>query len=240
MVRKMSNIALRLKNYIHSLLVSTLLLSPLTLVEATDHLCGGKADISATLMRLELLEYGRKRVKKMDMVGIKGDLTWLIYRGWCLKPMFLLGWGEGELASVGIGFGRCLPLTENFTILPSVGYNYTHLKTELDIPAYGLKDLKNKFDATAPYLGLEAIYNFWNCWRVSGQVQYGWSHSKTKLEGFPSYRDKTRGPSYGAQLERDLNGNWSVNLGFGYNITLSKHNEGLRGKGMKLGLAYWF
>ncbi len=229
-----------LKKYFSFFFVAVLLLSFAPSLYGNEHPCGGKADLGVTFMRLELLEYGKRRIKKMDMVGMKGDVTWIIYRGWCLKPMFLLGWGEGELSSVGLGFGRCLPLTENFTILPSVGYTYTHLKTELDIPALGLSDLKNKFDATAPYIGLEAIYSFWKVWRVSGQVQYGWSHSKTKLQYFPSYKDKTRGPNYGLQLERDLNGNWSLNLGLGYNITLSKEKQGLRGKGMKLGLAYWF
>lgn len=226
-----------LKKAVLFLLAPLFILSPLV---GEDHLCGGKADLGVTLMRLELLDFGKKRMKKMDMVGLKGDLTWIIYRGWCLKPMCLLGWGEGELSSVGLGFGRCLPLNDNFTLLPSIGYTYTYLKTEIDIPAFGLKDQREKFSATAPYVGLEAIYNFWQCWRISGQVLYGWSHSTTKIEHFPSSKDKTRGPNYGLQIERDLNGNWSLNLGFGYNITLSKENQGLRGKGMKLGLAYWF
>ena len=48
------------------------------------------------------------------------------------------------------------------------------------------------------------------------------------------------GPNYSLGIDYSLSKHWSVMLGFGYNITLSKEKHGIRGKGAKLGLSYYF
>ena len=66
-----------------------------------------------------------------------------------------------------------------------------------------------------------------------GRGYYRWSN---QLDDFPTHKENP----FIIPLERTLHGDWSINLGYGYNIILSKDKQSLRGKGMKLGLAYWF
>lgn len=236
-----------------TLSILTLTLSLLTIfnlnaeyVDDVEKVCG-KLDVGPTILRVELIDCG-KRHKKMDMYGYRADGCWLIKDGWCLKPMMLMGWGEGSLYTLSCAFGRCIPLCdEKIIITPNVGYSWSYLTTEVDVtlpPEMGslvLKDLEEKFRGTSPFVGIDVLLNISPCWRICGSLQYGWSRSWTKIKDIGHHcHSNSKGPAYGVQIERDLNKNWSINLGLGYNCTYGKDKSGLRGKGAKLGLVYWF
>jgi hypothetical protein len=110
----------------------------------------------------------------------------------------------------------------------------------LDWGPFGEVDLHERFQAIAPFVGLELIYSFSPCWRISASAQYSWSHSKTKVKDIFSEKSDAQGPNYGLAIEYDLNQCWSINLGGAYNESYSKEKNGLRARGLKLGIVRWF
>lgn len=199
----------------------------------------GKVDLAPAYVHIDILESG-KTVKRMDLPAVKSEATILIYKGLCLKPNILYGSGRGSIFNAGLGIGYCLPISERVCLTPSVGCSFTNLRTTINIPLLGLFHLNERFRSISPYVGLDATYSITECWRICAAVQYVFSRTHTKIEHLLTDKSHTKGPNYGIMLERDLNEEWSVQLGAAYNISLSKEKHGLRGYGFKLGLAKWF
>jgi long-subunit fatty acid transport protein len=79
---------------------------------------------------------------------------------------------------------------------------------------------------------------------VMATYQYAWSRTHTKLthehNKLVSEKSHSCGPNYTLGVEYYVDDHWAINCGIGYNISLSKEKHGLRGKGAKLGVAYYF
>lgn len=201
--------------------------------------CRGKIDIAPAFVHLDVLNFG-KTVKTMDLPAIKGDINYLIYKGLCIKPGFLYGSNRGSILTAGCGLGFAIPF-KKWCFTPSIGANYTQLNTKIPIDLQTVKiKAKEKFHSWSPYASLEIFYRITKCWRTGFVFQYAWSRSHTTIKGFGSDKTRARGPSYSMLIERDFNDHWSLNLGFAYNVSLTKEKHGIRGYGMKLGLAYWY
>lgn len=204
-----------------------------------DALCYGKIDVGPAYVHVDILE-NQKTVKNMDMVAFKGDATILIYKGICLKPTVLYGSANGSVFSSGAGIGHCFPLfNQRLTLTPSIGCNFTHLRTTFSLHQLGLKNLKETFRSTSPYASLEATISLGDSWRICGLYQYAWSRTHTTIKNLTRDKSHSRGPNYGLLIEYDFAKNWSVNVGGAYNLTLTKEKHGLRGAGVKLGLVRW-
>lgn len=240
-----------IKKIFYSFLCVATLITPLKaeFIDNLETVCG-KVEVGPTVLRVDLMDCG-KRDKKMDLYGYRADACWVVTDGWCLKPTMLMAWGDGDLYTLSLAFGRCIPLcNEKIIITPSVGYSWSYLSTEntITIPTefgpYEVEGVKQKFSGTAPFLGLDVLFNLTPCWRICGSFQYGFSRSWSKLskEGVFTHRCHTnsKGPSYGLMIERDINKKFSVNLGIGYNHAYSSDKSGLKAKGAKLGIVYWF
>lgn len=209
-------------------------------IQAEGECCKGRLEIAPVFLRLELLDQ-YVPVKKMTLYGLKWDAVWISERGYAVKPNVLFATGnDSSLCAANVGFGRCLPVNDCLIFVPNIGIGGSYVTTLIDIPAFGLEDLGEKFVAIAPYVGLELIFNLTNNLRFSALFQYAFSWSRTTVEDFPTTTQKTSGPNLGFQIERDLKNKWSVNFGVGYNYSLSKDNSGLRAKGAKLGIVKWF
>jgi hypothetical protein len=229
-----------MKKHLFFLLSLTLLHLSLLSAEC----CRGKVDFAPAFVHIDVLESGHT-VSRMDMLAFKTDATILIKKGYgfCVKPTLLCGTtgrSHGDLISGGVGLGHCTPINDKLTVTPSFGVIFTQIRTRTSIPFLGLHHLKEKFRSTSPYLGLDVTYTFLPCWRICAMYQYAWSHTHTKITGIGSDKSRSDGPNYGIMLEHDLRDNLSVQLGAAYNITLSKEKHGLRGTGVKAGIAYWF
>lgn len=203
--------------------------------------CGGKADIGPAYIHIDVLESGRT-VHRMDLAAVKADATIVLWKGLCLKPTLLYGSGHGYILTTGMGLGFIFPIQKNFCITPSAGYNYTYLRTHITVhtPFFVLHNLKEKFRSNSPYIACDVSYTFCPGWRICGNVQYAWSSTHTTIRPLVSQSSHSNGASYSALLEYDLNCEWSVNVGGAYNSSLSKEKHGIRGAGVKLGLARWF
>ena len=199
----------------------------------------GRVDIGPTLMDIDILESG-KTIETLHMTGVKGDATILLYEGLCIKPGFLWGQGHGELASGTIAVGYYIPITKAFKILPNVGATWSALYTKIDLEPLNLFHLTERFRSSSPFIGMEICYTLTERWSFLGIYQYAWSHTHTKIEKIGSSKSHSCGPNYALAVEYSLNKSWSITCGVGYNITLSKEKHGLRGKGVKLGVAYYF
>ena len=199
----------------------------------------GKIDLGPTLMDIDILESG-KTIETLHMKGIKGDATLLVYEGLCIKPSFLWGRGHGQLAAGTIAVGYYLPLTKKLKILPNVGITWSYLHTRVDVEPLGLFDLKERFRSSSPFIGMEICYSLTDKWTLMGIYQYAWSRTHTKIDSILSSKSHSRGPNYSLGVDYSINQHWSVTFGVGYNITLSQEKHGIRGKGAKLGVAYYF
>jgi hypothetical protein len=71
----------------------------------------------------------------MDVPAVKTDLSWKVWNGIVIKPTFLYGHGshKDEVMQAGGGIGICVPVDPQLYIVPLVGFNWSHLKTTLDI-----------------------------------------------------------------------------------------------------------
>ena len=199
----------------------------------------GKIDIGPVFLDVDILESG-KTVETLHMKGVKGDATLLIYEGLCIKPNFIWGRGHGQLAAGTIAVGYYIPLTKKIKILPNVGVTWSNLHTRVDFEPIGLFDLKERFHSRSPFIGLEFCYTFAKKWTLMAVYQYAWSRTHTKIGSIVSDKSHSRGPNYSLGIDYSLNEHWSLTFGVGYNITLSHEKHGIRGKGAKLGLAYYF
>lgn len=207
--------------------------------------CCAKIEAGPAYLHIDVLESGHT-IKELNMAAIKADASWIVWKGICLKPSFLYGrQGHSEVASGGCGLGQYIPIGDKCAITPSIGCNFTQFKTNIHLPiteAYKLK-LRERFRSVSPYVALDASYCFCKGWRILGIYQYVWSRTWTKIQGLGvDMTDKSRpkGSNYALVLERDINDNWSVNVGAAYNLSLTKEKHGLRACGVRLAIAYWF
>lgn len=199
----------------------------------------GKVDLGSTIMDVDILESG-KTVETLHMKGVKGDATVLVYQGLCMKPSFIWGRGHGQLAAGTLAVGYYLPINKKLKILPHVGITWSYLQTRVDLEQLGLSHLKERFRSSSPFIGLEMCYTIAEKWTLVAVYQYAWSHTHTKIGHIVSDKSHSCGPNYSLGIDYSLNKHWSWIFGVGYNVTLSKEKHGIRGKGAKLGLAYYF
>lgn len=203
--------------------------------------CGGKIDLAPAYAHIDVLQSG-KTIHRMDLAALKADATYVVWKGLCLKPTLLYGQGHGYLLTAGIGLGFIFPILDNFCVTPVAGYNYTYLRTHIDVetPYFVMPHLKERFRSNSPYIGIEAAYTFYPCWRIYGSYQYAWSSTRTTIKPLVAEKSHSDGANYALMIEHDLDDKWSVNIGGAYNLTLSKEKHGLRGAGAKIGIARWF
>lgn len=218
------------------LLVSTALLSLTTHLAADSK---AKIDAGPAFVHIDILESG-KTIDRMDLPSIRADASYLFDNGICIKPTLLYGSNNGTLLSTGASIGQYLPLTEKWSFLPNAGVTYSYLRTSVDFPSLNLHNLRERFHSISPFLGLDAYFSITPTWRMCGSFQYAWSRTHTDIQHLTTSKSNCKGPNYSLMVEKDLNTAWSLNLGMGYNISLSKEKHGLRGTGVKLGLARWY
>lgn len=225
------------------LVIKLTLLCSLALTFALYAGCCGKVDIGPMIFDLDILKSGHTE-ETLHMKGVKGDATIQLYKALVLKPGFIWGQGHGEVASGSIGLGLCTPIFKGFMLIPSAGVIFGYVRTKVDVPIpemdIVLKDLKERFRSISPYVALEFCYTFLEKWSIMGCYQYSWSRTHTKIGDIVSENSHCWGPNYTLGLEYCFNKNWAMNLGAGYNTSLSKEKHGIRGKGLKLGVAYYF
>lgn len=201
----------------------------------------GKVDMGPTYLSIDLLKSGKTQ-NTVQMYGLKGDATVLVYEGNAIKPSFLVGTGKhAGLVSGNLAYGYYLPLTPKFKILPNVGYSwgYLHARTDIDLGVIVLKDLKERYRSESKFIGMDFSYTL-NCkWSLIGAYQYAWCKSDVKIENNKSVSHSC-GSNYSLGVDYTYNDNLSFNFGVGYNVALSKEKHGIRAKGVKLGASYYF
>ena len=193
--------------------------------------CDARVDIGPAFASIDMLESG-KTVRTYNLGAIKGDAA-VVYQGFAIKPSFLYADGKANLTSGSVGLGFCIPVIEDVYVTPSYGFTETRFKSKIE-----------KFTSHGQYVALDVSWSFIKGWRVYGMAQWCWSRVHTTLY-FPFgtnilLKSHCKGPNYAIALEHDISDQFSVSLAAGYNTSLSKEKHGLRGKGVKLGLVYWW
>lgn len=126
-----------------------------------------------------------------------------------------------------------------------MGIAWSYLSFGIDLEELQLFGLKERFRSDSPFIGMELCYSINDKWTLMAVYQYAWSRTQTKIRSdvlgtIVNDKSHSDGPNYSLGVDYSLNKNWSIIFGVGYNITLSKEKHGIRGKGAKLGLAYYF
>lgn len=201
----------------------------------------GRVDAGPAYLIIDILKSG-KTEDTLYMRGFKADATILLYEGICVKPSCLFGWKRhGELSTGSIAVGYYLPLFKCFSLLPNVGIAFSYLRTNVSFEEFQLFHLKERFRSSSPFIGFDFSITLAEKWSIYGTYQYAWSRTHTKISKIGvSDTSHSDGPNYNLGIEYSLNPNWAINFGVGYNLTLSHEKHGLRGKGAKLGVAYYF
>lgn len=226
-------------------------------VKSVEGQCSTKVDLGAAYVHLDNLTSGRT-THSADLAAIRADVNFKLFQGLIVKPTALYGASnpfhvksDDSLFAAAITIGHCVPITEKFMVQPNIGYTYTRMKTVFNgstteiVPPCGpieirFHGIKQSFSSNGPSAGLEGYYFFTKCFRACVSFQYIWSKTDAELHGVYSDKSHTKGPSYSAMLEYDINDCWSVNVAGAYNISLTKEKHGLRAAGAKLGIARWF
>ena len=199
----------------------------------------GKVDIGPILIDIDILESG-KTIDKQHMKGVRGDSTIVLWKGIFIKPSYTWATGDGRLSAGGVGIGQYVPLGDKWTLMPSVGISFSLLTSNIDIEPLGLSDLTQKFKSRNPYIAIDFTYLLAEKWTLMVTVQYAWCRTETTIKSVFSDKSRSVGPNYSLGIDYSLNKNWSITFAGGYNISLSKEKHGIRAKGIKLGLAYYF
>ncbi len=202
----------------------------------------GKIEVAPSFVHVDILESGHT-VKRMDMWAGRAEGSYELYRGLMIKGNALYSHGnaaKGGIFTAAAGLSWYLPYNEWLAVAPGAGLGYSHLWTKIDLPAYGLFDLQERFKSLSPYIGFDIYFTLTKGLRICASYQYSWSRTFTTISHLTRTKSHSQGPIYGAIIEYDIDSNWSVNLGIAYNISLSKEKHGIRGSGIKAGLAYWF
>lgn len=202
----------------------------------------GKFDLGPAYLHIDVLESG-KTVQSINMPGLRGDSTIILWKGVCLKPFLTYGGkGNSQVITGGCGVGHYTPIGDKCSVTPSVGCSYTNFRTHYHyhVSPETTVILKELFQSISPYVSLDASFCFSKGWRVIGSYQYVWSFTHTTIKGMGETDSRPTGSNYGLMFEWDANEKWSLNLGFGYNVSLTHEKHGIRGYGTRLGFAYWF
>lgn len=202
----------------------------------------GKIEVGASYVHIDLIE-SDMTMKEIDMPAVRVEGAWCFYRGAYIKPFAM--WGkkdESELTTAGVSLGMCMPVGKCLLFSPSIGVNYTHLITTIEL-AFGegfMFVADETFKGWAPNIGLEITYCIQDNFRISVSGQYAWSRSETDIREVLNVTSDSQGPAYAAMVEYDFNPCWSINAAAAYNESYSKEKNGIRGRGAKLGLVRWF
>lgn len=210
----------------------------------------GRAEIAPLYMHIDVIQDGQTN-QRIDMYGTRTDATILPFegKGICLKPFYFGGWGNGSnLQSYGLGLGHYTPLNDRLTLIPLVGVGRSHLHTHLDVPQLSLYNLKERFRSYSFNIGTEVVYKLNKCLYFTLVYQYAWARTKTfigtpaQFQAFvpPVTRGESAGSNFAVLLDYYIKECLAISAGYGQNNSLSKERHGLKGMGVKLGIAYLF
>jgi hypothetical protein len=220
-------------------LIATLLLTTSCFADEECSTCASRFDIGPAFASIDMLESGHTK-RTLDLWGFRADATILIWKGLCIKPTFLAVDGNANLNSGSIALGFCFPVVDKVTITPSFWYTETHFKSRINFREFGLLNLREKFRSKGQFIAVDGCWTFIPGARVYAGFQWAWSTVHTTVRPLYKVKQHCKGPSYSGCLEYDLTPCLSINIAGAYNLSLSKEKHGLRGKGGKLGLVYWY
>ncbi|GAB4237376.1 MAG: hypothetical protein Tsb0021_17210 [Chlamydiales bacterium] len=198
----------------------------------------GRVEAAPIYLHLRTIFSGQTN-KEVDLYGGRADATLIPIEnnGFCIKPFLFGGAGkDSDLISYGCGIGYFFPV-KNFYLIPTVGIS----RTRFDIPFVStIGNLDQKFRSVSYNVGGEIIYKWNECLYFTGVYQYGFAHTTTDIELLGRSTGHSQGSNYAAVIDYYIRECAALSLGFGYNTSLSRERHGLKGYGLKFGLAYLF
>ena len=205
----------------------------------------GRLDIGAFLTDIDIVNTGKK-VKNINMHGVSGDGTLLVYKGLCLKPSFAYAIGDADYYNLGMNLGFCIPVNDKLLIVPSAGLAYSDMEFTVDIPMLGLNNVDQKMAARSQNISLDVNYKLHSRFSVTGILQKAWSQTTTTIDtpaSFPmdlSNKAESTGFNYVLALNYFLNDNWAINLAGVLQKSRSKEKHGMDAKAVRLAVGYMF
>ncbi|MFV0339016.1 MAG: hypothetical protein ACK5MA_00080 [Parachlamydiaceae bacterium] len=220
-------------------LITSLLLTAASFADEECSTCASRFDVGPAFASIDMLESGHTK-RTLNLWGVRADATILIWKGLCIKPTFLSVDGNANLNSGSIALGFCFPIVDKVSVTPSYGYTETRFKSRINFREFNLLNLREKFHSKGQFVAVDGCWTFIPGARVYAGFQWAWSRVHTTVRPLYKVTQHCQGPSYSGCLEYDLTPCLSINIAGAYNLSLSKEKHGLRGKGGKLGLVYWY
>jgi hypothetical protein len=199
--------------------------------------CKGKIDIAPTYLSLDFKE-SNKTVDHYDLYGLRFGIDYFLWKALLFRGTALGAWNDADFQIYTAGLGACLPFKKLY-FTPSAGATWSRFSSYIDVPSFGLYNLKNTFRSLGPYVGLDVQWCISESFRIGGSFQYSWSHTHSQIKGLFKTKDNSMGPTWSFLIEKDLSKKWSINLGGAINRSLNHEKHGIKGQGVKLGITYW-
>lgn len=198
----------------------------------------GKADLGAAYAEIKIINSG-STVKTLHMRGFGGNVTVAVYKCFCLKPRFLVLTGNGDYHTIDLGAGIYIPISR-FSVMPNVGISHSILKFLIDIPAFGLANVGQKFRTWNRYVGIDGSWKITDKIGLVVSVQHAWSRNRTTVGTLVSSRTESKGFNITVMIDYYLTDHWSINFAAADMRSMGKEKDGSTGKGARLGLGYCF
>lgn len=218
-------------------LINSIFLPFFAIVFFTSLDAAGKIDAGPVYINVDVIDNGSV-VDSLDLWGVRADNTGQIIHGLVYKFGISFAGGDGDYLFLSGGLGYYIPICKGWVLIPHAGISYSHLKYPIDIPAFALYHVSQKFTSHTPYIGFDLSYEITPCWIVTGSFLYGFSQTKTKTGDLFTFKGESKGPSYALMVEYCMTQCASVHIAGAYNLTRSKEKHGIKGAGVRIGMGY--
>jgi len=210
----------------------------------------GKVEAGYVLVKIDTMNDSDK-VDSANANGIRFNGTFVDQTGLTLKASLINATENGPFfskrdmyrtASVGVGF--YLPVHTKLSFIPTISYGISKIQVDNTyyIPntttVYKRGDVRSDSDMIG--LGTDIILNINECFSVTAQYQYSWSHSSGYFNGDFQGKSSTSGSNYSISGDYNLNEKYTASLAFALGKSLCNEKNGFRVSGGMLSLARRF
>lgn len=199
----------------------------------------GKVDVGYSRIDVDIINSGEPE-KNLDLWGISGNACINVIHCAVVKPTFVWAQGDAEYFSVGSGLGAYLPFWECFALIPNVGSTFSHMSFRIDLPNFGMFNLKQHFHTLSYFVGIDGTWTINPCFTLSATVQYAWADIHTTIITLLKDKGESSGWNYFAQADYYVLPCVSINASVAYLTSRSEDRHGNDSLAFRVGLGYLF
>jgi len=205
----------------------------------------GKIDVGPIYLRMDIENNG-VRTEVLKSVGFRANASIQAWEGLILKPSFMTAGGEANLIAGGFGVGWYVPVADWLSVTPTIAYSISDMDFDVNLPQYGVEVSNQNFYSYGFSSGVDIGITPCKTVFISLGVMYAWPTTETTIDALiidgQSFKSTTssKGPIYAAQVDYYFDETWSVNVAYGYQLSMAKEKNSMTAAGWRIGGGYFF